>query len=114
MTVRPSLTMLCILMLCLSLFLFSHEVFPPLVSMYILNSSIIMLVTYVEFSKAPHLSTLTHRHGCLPFFNVVRMKQIIMTRDILDAVINTHIILVFAKATVRMELKPQLEVTLYK
>ena len=40
------------------------------------------------------------------------MKQMMQAGALLDAVGNTHIILVFAQITVSMELKPQMEVTL--
>ena len=42
------------------------------------------------------------------------MVQMMQTWDILYEVGNTQIILVFENTTVRMEVKPQMEVTLYK
>ena len=61
---RTSLTILCIIMLCISLFLLIQNEYPPVVSMDIFNSSTIKLVTFVEFSKAPSSSTLIFSHGC--------------------------------------------------
>ena len=80
--------------------------------MDILNSLISKFLTSVEFSKVPSSSTLICFHRCYSFFSVVRMKRMMRTGALLDAVGNTHSILVFAQTTVRMEVKPKIEVTL--
>ena len=63
--------------------------------MDISNSSIIKFVISVEFSKALSSSTLIFLHGCCQLFNVDRMKRMIRTGDCLDALGNTHSIIVF-------------------
>ena len=50
---RPNLIMLCILILCPSLFSLRHDASPPVDSRDIFNSSTSRLVTSVEFSGAP-------------------------------------------------------------
>ena len=92
---RPVLNMLCMLLVCISLFPLSQDASSPVVSMDIFNSSTIKLVTSVEFSKALSSSTLIFLHGCCQFFNVDRMKRMIRTGDCLDALGNTHSIIVF-------------------
>ena len=80
--------------------------------MDILNSSTSKLVTSVDFSKAPYLSTLTRLHGCCSLLAVIRMKRMIHTGDFLDAVGNIHSIIFFAQTAVSMEMNPQIEFTL--
>ena len=80
--------------------------------MDILNSSISKFVTSVEFLKAPFSPTLIRLNGCCSLLSVVRMKRIIRTGALLDAVGNTYIILVFAHTTMSMKVNPQTEVTL--
>ena len=99
-------------MLCISLFSLIPDALSPVVSMDIVNSSISKFVTYVEFSKALYSSTLTRFHGCFLFVSVVRMKWMMRTGNLLDAVGNTHSILVFLQNTVSMEVKSRMEVTL--
>ena len=53
-------------------------------------------------------------HVCMVVVNssFFGMKRMMHMGDLLDAVGNTHIILVFAHTAVNMEVKPQMEVTL--
>ena len=95
MLTRPSITMLLMILLCISLFSLSHDASQPVVSMEMVKSSTIRLVTSVKFSKYPYSSTLTRLHGCCSFFNFVSMKQLVCTGDCLDEVWNTHIIISF-------------------
>ena len=97
--------------LCLSLFLLIHDASPKLFSIEILKSPKIRLVTSFEFDKAPSSSTITHLHGSYSFFNAVRMKRIMPTGDRLDALLNTHIIIVFTQKKVIMEVNTRMEVT---
>ena len=87
-------------MLCLSLFTLRRDASPPVVSVEMLKSSTTKLVTYVEFLKAPSLSTLTHLYGWCSLFNVFKINQMIPTGDSLDSVGNTHIIIVLEQTTV--------------
>ena len=108
---RPYLTILCMLLLCLSLFPLIQDASPPVVSMDILNSSTSKLVTSIDSANALSLSTLIRLDECCPLLSVVRTKRMMRTGAILDAVGNTHIIIVFAQATVRMEANTRTEVT---
>ena len=81
--------------------------------MEMLKSSTRRLETSINFSEASSLSTLTHFHGCCSVFNVVGMKRMMHTGACLDAVVNTHNILVFAHTAVKIEVNKQVEVTLY-
>ena len=110
----PDLNIFCMLLFCISLFPLIRDASPPVVSMDILNSSTSKFVTSVEFAKAPSLSTLTRLHGCCSFFGVFRMKSMMLTGDFLDAVGNTHSILVFAQTTVSMEVNPRMGFTFLK
>ena len=104
--IRPALTMLLMLPLCLSFFQLIHEALPPLVPMVMLKSSNRRLVTSVEFSKAPSSSYLMRLHGCYSLFNDVRNKWMMHTGYLLDSVGNTQSILVFVHNIVSMEVKP--------
>ena len=108
----PDITILCILMLCLSFFPLIQYASPPVVSMDILSPSISKFATYVEFAKAQSSLTLARLHVCCSLFRVVGMKQMVQTGDLLDAVWNTHSILVFAQTNVIMEVNPRIEVML--
>ena len=90
------------LLLCLSLFTSIQDASPPVVSMDILNSSVSKFVTSIDFSKAQYSSTLIRLRGCCSFFSVVRMKRMIRTGYLLDAVGNNHRIIFFAHMTVIM------------
>ena len=61
---RPALTILWILLLCLSLFRLGQGESPPVVSTDIFNSTTSKFVTSVEFDNALSSSTLTSFHGC--------------------------------------------------
>ena len=50
--------------------------------------------------------------GVFLFISVFSMQRMMRTGDILDAVGNTHSILIFVHATGIMEVKPRMEVTL--
>ena len=50
-------------------------------------------------------------NGFCSLFNVVSMKGMIQTGDILDAVGNNHRVLVFEHTIAIMEVKPWMEVT---
>ena len=93
---RPAFTIFCMLPLCLSLFPLIQDASPQVVFMDILNYLTIKLITSVEFSNAPSSSTNIHLHGCCWLFSVVRMKWMIQAGNHLDAVGNTHNILVFS------------------
>ena len=93
---RPAFTILCMTLLCLSLFPLSQDASPPVVSMDIFNSSIVKFVTSIEFSKSQSSSNLIYLHEFCSLFSVFSMNQMMWTRAILDAVGNTHIILVFS------------------
>ena len=80
--------------------------------MDILKSSISKFVTSVENSKALSSLNITRLHGCCSLINVFRMKWMMRMGALLDAVENTHRILVFSQNTVRMEVKPWMEVML--
>ena len=110
--IRPSITILCMFLLCFSLFPLRQDASPPVVSIDILNYSISKFVTSVEFVKAPYSSTLIRLRGCFSLFSVIRMNCMMQTCALLNAVVNTHSILVFAQMTVSMEVKPRIEVTL--
>ena len=99
---------------CHSFYPFIHEESPLVVSMATLNSLTKRLVTSFDFANTPSPSTNTHLHGYFSLLNVGRMKRIILTGDILDVVINTHGILVFAHTTVSMKVRHWIEVILYK
>ena len=73
------------LLLWLSSFPLRHDVSPPVVSMVMSKSSIIRLVKFIEFPKVPYSSTLKCVHGCLTFFNVIRMKRMMWIGEHLDA-----------------------------
>ena len=64
---RHAITILCMLLLCLLLFLLRQDESPPLVSMENFNSSTNKFVTSVEFDKAPSSPTLKCLHGCFPY-----------------------------------------------
>ena len=66
----------------------------------------------VDFSKALYSSTITRLNGCCSLFSIVRMKLMMQTGALLNAVGNNHIIIVFAQTTVRMEVKSQTKVML--
>ena len=70
----PSIIMVWILMLCISFLLLIHDMSPPVVSMVGLSSSTRILVTSVEFSKAPSRSTLTRLYGF--FYSLILWRQI--------------------------------------
>ena len=112
MSRRPALTMLWILMLCISLFQLIPDASPPLFYMDILNLPTINFVTSVYFSKAPSSPTLIRLHGWCSFFGIFIMNCTMLKRAYLDAVGHTHIILVFSQTTVSLEVNPQMEVTL--
>ena len=112
LSISPALNMLCMLLLSISLFKLIHEVYPPVASMEMLNSSTIRLVTSVEFSKVPSSSTLTGLHGWFLFFGFSSMNEIILTGFCLDTLVNIQIVILFAHTTVKMVVKPQMEVTL--
>ena len=107
----PALTMLLMLLLCVSLFPLSHDALPPLFSIDLFNLSTIKFVASVEFSKASSSSTITRFHRYCSFFNVFRMKWMIHTGDYLYTVGNTHGILVFLHQIVSMEMNSRMEVT---
>ena len=71
-------------------------------------------ITAISYQHILLFITLPHFHGCCSFFNFVIMKQMIWTEDRVDAVGNTHIILIFAQKIVSMEENPRMEVTLHK
>ena len=100
------------LLLCPSLFPLILDALPPVVSVDILNLSTSKFVTYVEFSNALSSSTLTRFHGYCLFISVVSMKRMMRIYAILDAVVNTHSIIVFVHMTVSMEVIPLMEVML--
>ena len=77
-----------------------YDASPLLVSMDMMNSSTIRLVISVEFSEALQSLTLTRLYVCFPFFNVVRMREIIRNGDILYVVGNNYIIIFLAHNTV--------------
>ena len=77
----------------------------------ILNYSTNRLVTSVELSKAPYLSTITFLNGCCSFSNVVSIKLMIWNGDFLNSVGNTQRIIVFAHSKVSMEVNPWTEIT---
>ena len=112
MSRRADLNMLGMIILCVSLFPLSRDASPPVDSMDVLNLPTSKLVKSIEFSKASSSSALTRFHGCCLFLNIVSMKHMMWTGDFLDAVCNTHIILLFSKTKVRMEVGPRMEVTL--
>ena len=109
---RISLTMLWMLLLCLSLFSFIQYASPPVFYIDILDSPTSNFVTFVEFAKAPSSLTLICLHGWCSFFRVVRMKWNMRKRAYLDAVGNTHRALLFSQKTVSMEVNTCMEVTL--
>ena len=84
------------LLLCISSFMLSQDASPPVFSMDVLNSSTSKFVTSVDFANALYSSTITRLHGCCYFISVFIMKWMMRTGAILDAVGNTHSILVFA------------------
>ena len=98
---RPTITMLFI-----SFFLLTHDSSPPVFFMAMLNTSRRRLVTYVEFSKAPSLTTITCLHSFFSYFDVVSMKWIVTTWGLLDEVGNPHRIIYFEHTTVWIEVKP--------
>ena len=106
------LTILCMILLYIPLLPLVQYASPQVGSMDTLNYSISKFVTYVDFSKALYSSTITRLNGCCSLFSVVRMKLMMQTGALLDAVGNNHIIIVFAQTTVRMEVKPQTKVML--
>ena len=108
----PDLTILFMLILCILLFPLIPDASPPVVSMDILSSSISKFVTSVEFSKAIYSSTLISYHGCCSFLSIVKMNRMMQTGDLLNAVGNTHIILVFVHTTVSMGMNTRMEMTL--
>ena len=112
MSIRPVLTILCVLLLCLSFFLLRQYSSPPVVSVEFFILSTIKFVKSVEFYKAPYSLTLIRLHGCCSFFSVVRMKKMMRTWDLLDVVGNTHSIIVSAHTTEIMEVKTWMEVAL--
>ena len=59
-----ALTIFWMLLLCLLLFPLGQYASPPVVSMFIFNSSTGKFVTSVEFSNAPSSSIITCFHGC--------------------------------------------------
>ena len=109
-----ALTILCTLLLYLSLFPLGQDASPPVFSMDILISSTSKLVKSVEFFKAPYSSTLTRFHGCCSLFNIVIMKWMMWKGAHLDAVGNTHSILIFSQTTVIMEVNSHMGVTFLK
>ena len=109
---RPDLTILCMLLLCLSFLPLIQDAFPPVVSMNIFNSSTSKLVTSVEISRAPSSSYPISFHGCCSFFSFVRIKRMVQKGDILGAVGNIRSIVFFAQRKVSMELNPRMEVLL--
>ena len=111
---RAAITILWILLLCLSFFSLSRDASPPVASMDILNLSTGKFVTSVEFDNVPSSSTLTRLYGCFSFISVVIIKRMMRTGALLGAVWNTDSILVFEQTTVIMEVKPWMEVTLWK
>ena len=108
----PSLTIFWMLILCLLFLPLSQDASPPVVSMDILNSSTSKFVTYVEFFNAIYSSNIIRLHGCFLFSSVVRIYWMVRTGALVDAVGNTHSILVFAQTNVSMQLKPRMEMTL--
>ena len=84
MSIINSLTVLCILMLCSSLFPFKHEASPPVVFVSMPYYSITGLVTSDDFDKSQSSSTITHLHGWFLSFSAAMMNQIILTGDLLD------------------------------
>ena len=109
---RPAITILWMLLLCLSLFTFIQYASPPVVSLDILNSSTSKFVTYVEFANDLSLLILTRLHGCCLFICVVRIKLMTKIGTLLDVVGKNHIIIVFAQTTFSTEIKLCIEVTL--
>ena len=99
------------ILLCISLFLLRKDAFPPVVYMDILNSSTSKFVISVESSNALSSSNLTRLHGCCSFISVVRMKRMLRTCALLDAVGNTHRIIVFVQTNMSLEVNPRVEVT---
>ena len=100
------------ILLCLSFLPLIQDTPPPVVSMDILKSSTSKFVTSVEFANAISSSTLMRFHGYFSFISIVRMKKMMQTYALLDAVGKTHSILFFAETTVSMEVKQHIEVTL--
>ena len=98
--------------MCILFFPLIQDSSPQVVSMYILNSSTSKFVISVEFDNALSSLTLTSLYGCCSLIIVVRMKRMIRKGALLDAVGNTHSILVFSHTTVIMEVKPLMKVTL--
>ena len=111
---RPDITMLWMILLCLSFFSLSHVTSPPVVSIDMLKSSTTKLVIPIDSDKATSSSTLMHIHGCFSLFYGIKTKLIIITGDLFYAVWITHIILFFARTTASMELKPHTEVTSWR
>ena len=79
LSIRPALTVLKILLVCILLFPLTHEESPPVVTISDLESSNIGFLSSIDFSKAPSSLTLVlMRVWCL-FLDVVRMKQMMCT-----------------------------------
>ena len=95
-SISPAPAMLCMLLMCGYLFILIHEAYSPVVSVVIINYSTRMLVTSVEFSKAPSSSTLICLNGWFSFFNFVKMNRTIMNGSCLNEAGNIYILLVFA------------------
>ena len=108
LSIRTSITMVLMLLLCISFFLLIHDDSPPVFPTKIMKSSTKWLLTSIYFTNAPSSSTLTCFNGCCLFLYVVRIKRMIRTGDRLDAVGKTHIILIFLLNTVRMYVENQI------
>ena len=111
-SISPAPAMLCMLLMCGYLFLLIHEAYSPVVSVVIINYSTRMLATSTDFSQ---YAILVNSHVYTCFFsllNVVRMNQIIMTGDRLDAVWNIRSVLIFTHTIVGMEVNPWILFTL--
>ena len=102
------------LLFCHSFFPFSHETSTPVVSMDILNFSTRRLVISYDFYRVSSSSTITHLHGWVFKFNLVKMNTIIPNGDHLDKAENIQSIILFSHNKLSIGVKPWMEVTLQK
>ena len=64
----------------------------------------------VDFYIAPYSLTIMRLHVCRSLLNFVRMKQMILNGDHLEAVMNIQRILILTHTTVSIAVKPQMDV----
>ena len=67
-------------------------------------------VMSVDFYIAPYSLTIMRLHVCRSLLNFVRMKQMILNGDHLEAVMNIQRILILTHTTVSIAVKPQMDV----